>query len=43
MLKIKNKQINGETVKYEILNAIIEKMLQNKKKIKECLKFIFLI
>ena len=35
IIKIKNKQINGEIVKYEILNAIIEQILQNKKKIKE--------
>ena len=43
MIKINNKQINGEIVKEEILNAIIEKILQNKKKIKEWFKFIFLI
>ena len=41
--KIKNKQINGEIEIYEILNAIIEQMIQNTKKIKEWLKFIFFI
>ena len=43
ILKIKNKQINGETVKLLNLKVIKEKTLQNKKKIKEWLKFIFLI
>tara|TARA_B100000424_G_scaffold96874_1_gene72778 strand:+ start:440 stop:547 length:108 start_codon:yes stop_codon:yes gene_type:complete len=35
MLKINNKQINGEMVKVLILKAINEKMLQSKKKMKE--------
>ena len=43
MIKIKNKQINGEILNCMILNDIIEKILQNKKKIKEWFKFIFLI
>jgi hypothetical protein len=43
MIRIKNKQINGETEIKVNLNAIIEKILQNKKKIKEWFKFIFLI
>ena len=43
MIKIKNKQINGEILNCMILNVIIEKILQNKKKIKEWFKFIFLI
>ena len=43
IIKIKNKQINGEIVKYVILKDIIEKILQSKKNIKEWFKFIFLI
>ena len=43
MIRIKNKQINGEIEIKVNLNAIIEKILQNKKKIKEWFKFIFLI
>ena len=43
ILKINNKQINGEMVKVLILKAINEKILQSKKKMKEWLKFIFFI
>ena len=43
MLNINNKQINGEIVKLFILKKIKDIKLQNKKKIKEWLKFIFLI
>ena len=43
ILKINNKQINGDIVKKEFLKVIIEKTLQSKKKIKEWIKFIFLI
>jgi len=35
MIKIKNKQNNGDNIKLLNLNNIKEKMLQNKKKIKE--------
>ena len=35
MIKIKNKQNNGDNIKLSNLNSIKEKMLQNKKKIKE--------
>jgi len=35
ILKISNKQINEEIVKLVILNDMIEKILQNKKKTKE--------
>ena len=38
-----NKQINGEIVKSLIINVNKEKILQNKKKINERLKFIFFI
>jgi len=41
ILKINNKQVNGEIVKVLILKAINENMLQVKKKMKEWLKFIF--
>ena len=43
ILKISNKQINGEIVKLLIAKVIKEKILQNKKKIKEWFKLIFLI
>tara|TARA_A100001388_G_scaffold213956_1_gene164420 strand:+ start:775 stop:918 length:144 start_codon:yes stop_codon:yes gene_type:complete len=38
-----NKQINGEIVKSLIINVNKEKILQNKKKINECFRFIFLV
>jgi len=41
ILKINNKQINGEIAKVLNLKAINEKILQTKKKMKEWLKFIF--
>ena len=43
ILKINKKQINGDIVRLLLTNIINEKILQNKKKIKEWLKFIFLI
>ena len=41
--KIKNKQNSGEIIKLSILIITKEQILQIKKKIKEWLKFIFLI
>ena len=43
ILIINNKQINGEIAKSLITKVIKEKMLQNKKKIKEWFKFILFI
>ena len=41
ILKIKNKQTNGEILKLLILKVTNEKTLQSKKKMKERMKFIF--
>ena len=43
MIKINAKQMSGEMVKFLNLKKTNDDILQNKKKIKEWLKFIFLI
>ena len=43
IVKINNKHINGEILKLFNLKIVIEKMFENKKKIKEWVRFIFFI